>query len=195
MQFAVELEKMKSIYRVSKVIGANRQENDSEHSWHVSVMAMIFADYVDFPIDVSRVVSMLLIHDLVEIDAGDTYCYDEEGNETKLARELKAADRIFALPRPAVGKEFRELWEEFEVGESDDAKYANAIDRLQPFFSNYWHRGEPWLENKITKAQVLWRMDPVRIASKRLWSMVTEMIDEAESWGCFSHHEEESCIN
>ena len=141
IEFIVELDKMKSILRQTSLIDKSKRENDAEHSWHISVMAMVLSEYANEEIDVCKVIKMLLIHDLVEIYAGDTFCYDVEGNKDKKERELKAADKIFGMLDEDKGMELRKLWDEFEEMNTKEALFAASMDRLQPFFNNYFSGG------------------------------------------------------
>ena len=179
MDFIIEIDKMKSIIRQTGLIDGSRRENDAEHSWHIATMAITLEEYIDFDVNTNRVVKMLLIHDLVEIYAGDTFCYDKKGNSDKLERELKAADKIFGMLSEEKGKEFRELWEEFERRESNDALFAATMDRLQPILSNYYSGGGTWVKYKIKKSEVYKRIAPIEETSKALWKYVTSIVDDA----------------
>src|SRR3954453_23834883 len=132
LAFILEIDKLKSIFRQTILIDRSRRENTAEHSWHLALMAMLLSEYAETPVDVVRVMHMVLVHDIVEIDAGDTFAYDAAGIVTKKQRELDAADRIFGLLPPEQGSELRKLWEEFEAEETSDSHFANAIDRLEP---------------------------------------------------------------
>jgi len=183
IQFILELDKMKSILRQTTLIDGSRRENDAEHSWHIAVMAMVLSEYSNKKIDVCKVVKMLLIHDLVEIYAGDTFCYDKKGNESKQERELKAADRIFGLLDEDKGKELRALWEEFEEMKTNEAIFAAAMDRMQPLFCNYHSGGGTWKKYNISKEQVYKRMEPIKHASSELWELVTNIVEDAVEKG------------
>ena len=136
ISFIMELDKIKKITRQTYLSDGSRKENDAEHSWHLALMAFVLADYANEPIDVLKTMKMVLLHDVIEIDAGDTYAYDTEGNKTKRERELKAADRIFGLLPEAQQKEYRGLWDEFEAMETPESKFANMLDKVQPLFLN-----------------------------------------------------------
>lgn len=179
MEFIVEIDKMKNIYRMTQVIGEDKKENDAEHSWHISTMAIILSEYSNEDIDLLKVVKMLLIHDLVEIYAGDTFCYDVKANEDKKEREVKAADKIYGMLDKEKGIDLRELWDEFEEGISPEAKFAAAMDRLQPILSNYHNGGGTWKEFGINKSQVYKRLAPVKEASDDLWKYVEDLINKA----------------
>src|SRR5690554_4376193 len=154
IQFILELDKMKSILRQTTLIDGSRRENDAEHSWHIAVMAMVLKEYADKKIDICKVIKMLLVHDLVEIYAGDTFCYDVEANKDKKERELKAADRIFGMLEEDKGKELRSLWEEFEEMKTKEAIFAASMDRLQPFFNNYYSGGGTWKKFRVSKGEI-----------------------------------------
>jgi len=133
IEFLVEIDRLKSIVRQSLLMDGSRQEDSAEHSWHLALLAMVLVEHSKAPVNLFRVLKMILVHDLVEIDAGDTYCYDEEANRSKDEREKKAADRIFSLLPPDQAVEFHSLWEEFESRQSADAVFAAALDRFSPF--------------------------------------------------------------
>ena len=179
IDFIIELDKMKSILRQNSLIDGSRKENDAEHSWHIAVMAMVLHEYSNLPIDLCKVIKMLLIHDLVEIYAGDTFCYDEEGNETKEERELKAAEKLFNMLDEDKGKELRSLWAEFEERKTNEAIFAAAMDRLQPLFSNYYNEGGTWKKFNVNKEAVYKRIEPIKEASDEIWKLVTNMIEDA----------------
>ena len=177
--FLIEIDKMKGIFRRTLVMDHSRRENDAEHSWHFATMALVLAEYAKEEIDLPRVLKMALVHDLVEIYAGDTSAYaDSAAQAAKEAQEQASADRLFALLPTEQGAEYRALWEEFDAMETPDARYAAAIDRLQPFISNYMTDGHTWRQNRVTRAQVLRRMDMVRLAAPALWSFVEQAITE-----------------
>ncbi|WRS28478.1 HD domain-containing protein [Oscillospiraceae bacterium MB08-C2-2] len=177
LHFLIEVDQMKNVLRQTLLADGSRRENDAEHSWHFALTAMLLYEYAqDSRVDLSRVIKMALIHDLIEIYAGDTFAFDIQGNQDKEARERVAADRLFALLPPDQGQEIRSLWEEFDAMETPDSQYAAAIDRLQPFVNNSVTGGHTWKKNKITAAQVYQRMDMVRISAPRLWPFVEETI-------------------
>ena len=159
---------------------ASRQENDAEHSWHLALMAVVLSEYADGGnVDVARVIRMVLVHDLVEIDAGDTYCYDEAGNRDKAQRELAAADRLFNLLPPDQAAEIRSLWEEFEAAWTPEARFANALDRLQPLMHNAFTRGAMWQRHGIVSSQVVARNRRIGDGAPDLWAFARELIEEA----------------
>ena len=149
MAFIMELDKIKKITRQTYLSDGSRKENDAEHSWHLALMAFVFADYANEKIDVLKTMKMVLLHDVIEIDAGDTYAYDTEGNKTKRERELKAADRIFGLLPDAQCMEYRGLWDEFEAMETAEAKFANMLDKVQPLLLNNASDGKSWVEHGV----------------------------------------------
>jgi putative hydrolases of HD superfamily len=177
IQFILEIDRLKQVLRQTLLTDASRRENSAEHSWHLAIMAMLLVEYAPVPIDALRVIKMLLIHDLVEIDAGDTFCYDVQSNQTKADRELQAADRLFGLLPPDQALELRTLWEEFENQETPTAQFATAIDRLQPFLHNQQTEGGTWRLHGITRAQVLQRMRPIAVGTPQLWDFVEQAIE------------------
>jgi len=179
LSFVVELDKLKTVLRQSLLTDSSRRENSAEHSWHLAMMAPVLAEYASRPVDVSKVIRMLLVHDIIEIDAGDTFAFDIAGNETKVERELLAAKRIFGLLPHEQGNELRMLWEEFESGATAEAQFANAIDRLQPFLQNSCTEGGTWRLHSVARRQVLKRMDPVRLYLPKIWPQVLAFIDSA----------------
>jgi putative hydrolase of HD superfamily len=178
LDFIVELDKLKRILRQTLVMDGSRQENSAEHSWHLAVMAVLLHEHAGNAVDVQRVLRMLLIHDVVEIDAGDTFCYDAAASVGKEERERRAAERLFGLLPGEQAQEFRDLWEEFEARETADAQFANALDRLQGLLQNYHNAGGTWRLHGITRDQVLNRMRPIQNASPELWKYVLQVIDE-----------------
>ena len=176
--FFREIDKEKFIERQTYLTDAARKENDAEHAWHMAVMAILLSEYSNEKIDVLKTVTMLLIHDLVEIDAGDTYAYDEEGKKTKRVREEAAADRIFGLLPDDQGEQFRELWEEFESGETAEAKFAHAMDNLQPLLLNNSNNGGDWREHQVTADQVYGRQSKTKEGSQRLFELTDMLIQE-----------------
>lgn len=183
LDFTLELDKLKRIERQSYVADGSRHENDSEHSWHLALMAMLFSEYANEKVDVLRVMKMVLIHDAVEIDAGDTYAYDTVGNATKREREEKAADRIFNILPADQAKEMRDLWEEFEAGETPEARYANALDRVQPIMLNDITDGRAWREHGVAAEQVLTRNANTHKGSEVLWGHVKSLVEKNQELG------------
>ena len=178
LTFLIEADKMKSILRQTLLTDKSRRENDAEHSWHFALMAMTLAEYAAFEINLDRVIRMALVHDLVEIYAGDTFAYDTDGYQDKDDREKQAADKLFSLLPPEQGNLYRTLWEEFDAMQTPDAIYASAIDRLQPFISNAMTDGHTWVEHNVTVDKIYKRMGVVKIATPALWGYIENTIDE-----------------
>ena len=184
IEFILEIDKLKQVFRQTYLLDRSRKENDAEHSWHLAMLAILFAEYATEPdIDVQRVVKMVLIHDLVEIDAGDTFRYDEEGAKTKQKRELAAADRIFNILPPDQAAEIRALWDEFEAMDTPESRYAAAIDRLQPLLHNLSTEGITWREQGVTADMVLDKNSLVAAGTPQLWEYVKTLIHEAVEKG------------
>ncbi|MFO7875063.1 MAG: HD domain-containing protein [Desulfovermiculus sp.] len=183
LQFILEIDKLKEVYRRSYLVNSQRRENSSEHSWHVAVIAMLMAEYGNEETDICRVLCMLLIHDLVEIDAGDTYCYDDQGALDKAAREKEAAHRLFGFLPSDQSLWIRNLWEEFEANTTPEARFANAVDRFMPLLHNFFTQGKSWLENGITQDQVKARMAKVHEGSTILWEYSQKIIEDAVDRG------------
>ena len=167
--FIREIDKEKFITRQTFLSDAKRRENDAEHAWHMAIMTLLLSEYANEEIDVLRVISMLLIHDLVEIDAGDTYAYDEEGKQTQRAREVKAADRIYGILPEDQGKKLRELWEEFEEAQTPEAKFAHVMDNVQPAMLNDYTEGKDWSAKGVRLSQILERNAHTAEGSQKLW--------------------------
>jgi putative hydrolase of HD superfamily len=177
IQFIVEVDKLKLIFRKSRLMDRSRYENDAEHTWHLMMMAMILLEHAnEEKINPLQVLKMLLIHDLVEIDAGDTFAYDEIGHLDKAEREEKAAKRIFGLLPDEQHEEMYRLWREFEDRTTPEAQFAAALDRLQPLIHNYYTEGESWQKYGITSAQVINRNKQIAEGSTTLWSYAEEII-------------------
>lgn len=184
LKFTAEIDKMTSILRRTMLIDKSRRENDAEHSWHIAVMALLFEEYVSEPVDIGHVVKMCVVHDLIEIYAGDTFAYDVEGNKSKAEREEKAADRLFALLPEEQGAYIRALWEEFDGMETADSKYAACLDRIQPFFHNTLTEGHTWVESGTTdRAAVEKRMSIVKKFMPSVYPWVEKNIDNAIAKG------------
>ena len=179
IRFILEIDKLKSIIRQSYLLAGTRKENSAEHSWHVALMAMLLAEYAEQSVDLLRVLKMLLIHDIIEIDAGDTYCYDEAGILNQSSRENTAAERLFGLLPEDQKVELRELWGEFEAQSTPEAKFAATIDRLMPLFHNYHTEGRSWREHGIKKDQVSVRNEAMKDGSLPLWEYAMSLIDDA----------------
>ena len=180
IEFMIEIDKLKQISRKTILTDRSREENSAEHSWHIAMAVFLFSEYAqDQRIDWCRVIKMLLVHDLVEIDAGDTYCYDDQGRQDQAPREQAAAERIFKILPQDQSRSFRALWDEFENRDTPESKYANALDRVQPFLQNYFTKGQIWRKNNITRRQVKDRMRPVSDGTPLLWNLVKLLIDDA----------------
>lgn len=167
--FFREIDKEKMIGRQTYLTGAGRKENDAEHAWHMAVMAILLSEYANEEIDLLRTVTMILIHDIVEIDAGDTYAYDEEGNATQRERELKAAERIFGLLPEDQAARLRELWDEFEDAVTPEARFARAMDNIQPLMLNAATDGRAWREHDVHLDQVMGRQERTKYGAQQLW--------------------------
>jgi putative hydrolase of HD superfamily len=183
IRFILEIDALKGVLRRTYLPGADRPENSAEHSWHVAVMAVLLAEHANEPVDVARVVRMLLIHDVVEVDAGDTYVYDTAGAEAKAEREVRAADRVFGLLPEDQGRELRALWEEFEEGRTAEARFAAALDRLMPVLHNVHTGGRSWREHGITADRVIARNARMSEGSEALWEYARSLIEAAVAKG------------
>ncbi|HHJ3241663.1 TPA: HD domain-containing protein [Vibrio parahaemolyticus] len=180
----IELDKLKSVLRRTRVKSAEgRLENSGEHSWHVALMAVLMEEHANAPVDICRVMKMLLIHDVVEIDAGDTFVYDTAASKEQADKEIKAAERLFGMLPTDQGQELLALWQEFEAAQSDDAKYAKALDRLIPMLLNYHNNGQSWKENSVTREQALTINKRIEFGSVTLWDKAKELIEEATEKG------------
>lgn len=184
ISFIVEIDKLKKVLRKTFLMDRSRLENTAEHSWHVAVMAIVLQEHADHPrLDMNRVIRLLLLHDLVEIDAGDTFAYDTQGYLDKEERENAAAKRLFGLLPDDQRDTWMELWREFEDGETYEAKYAGALDRLQPVIHNYYTGGVSWMKNGIIRSQVLKRLAPVQLVSETLWNFTLDIVQRAIDQG------------
>ncbi len=184
IDFLREIDRLKQVLRRTWLMDQSRRENDAEHSWHLGVMAVLLAEYAAEPgLDLLRAVKMALIHDLVEIDAGDTFAYDEVGAQDKDRRERLAADRIFQILPPDQAAEIRSLWEEFESRQTPEARYAAALDRFQPILHNYHTQGRAWRQHGITSDQVIARNRHMAEGAPALWAHAEELIRDAVEKG------------
>lgn len=181
--FTAEIDRMTDVLRRTLLINKSRRENDAEHSWHIAVMAMLFSEYAPEPVDIGRVVQMCVIHDIVEIDAGDTFAFDEKGNAGKAEREKEAADRLFAKLPPDQGNMIRSLWEEFDAMETADAKFAACMDRLQPFLHNTLTDGHTWGNGKVNRAAVEKRMAVIKEFMPQVYEWAVMNMDNAIAKG------------
>ena len=183
LTFVLELDRLKTILRRTYLLDESRHENSAEHSWHLAMMALVLAEHANTPVDPLRVLKMLLVHDVVEIDADDTYIYDTAGAQDKAAREQAAATRIFGLLPPDQEGELRALWEEFEARITPEARFAAALDRLMPILHNALTQGRSWREHGIQAAQVLERNAHIADGSEALWHYAHGVIAQAVSAG------------
>lgn len=183
IRFIIEVDQLKQVIRRSYLVDTSRRENSAEHSWHLAVMALLLAEHADCPVDLLQALKMVIIHDMIEIDAGDTYIYDEQGYADKADREQQAATRIFGLLPENQAQEIHSLWQEFETGSTPEAQFANALDRLMPLMHNYYTEGKSWQEHGITADQVLARNAPIRHSSVALWQFAQGLITDAVARG------------
>ncbi|PZV08349.1 MAG: phosphohydrolase [Leptolyngbya sp.] len=181
--FVVEIDQLKQVLRQTQLMDASRRENSAEHSWHLAMMALVLAEYAPTEVDLQRAIHQVLIHDLVEIDAGDTFCYDAAGHDDKGDREQRAADRIFGLLPGAIAQDLRQLWDEFEAQATPTARFAAALDRIQPLLHNWQTGGGTWKQHGISRFQVMQRMAPVEEGAPALWPFVLEVIEESVAKG------------
>ncbi|MGD8544714.1 MAG: HD domain-containing protein [Candidatus Bathyarchaeota archaeon] len=180
IEFIVEIDKLKQVLRQTIITDKSRQETSAEHSWHISLMTIILSEYAENPeINVFHVVKMLLIHDIVEIDAGDTYCYDEHACKGQHERERQAATRIFNLLPKDQALKLQELWEEFEECQTPNSRFANALDRLQPLINNYYTHGKAWQKHGVKKQQVVARNCIIEDGAPELWLYASRLIEDA----------------
>jgi putative hydrolase of HD superfamily len=179
LSFVLEIDKLKTILRQTLLTDSSRRENSAEHSWHLAIISLLLVEYATAPVDILRVVKMLLVHDLIEIDAGDTFAYDVAGNVDRAEREQRCAGRIFGMLPEEQGRELRALWEEFDAFKTPESKYANALDRLQPLLHNSRTEGGTWRIHSVARDQVYRRIEPIRTAMPELWPVVTRIIEDA----------------
>jgi putative hydrolase of HD superfamily len=177
--FLLEIDKLKSIFRRTYLLDETRHENSAEHSWHLAMMALVLSEHANVPVDPLRVLRMLLVHDIVEIDADDTYIYDTVGAQDKAEREQEAAQRIFGLLPPDQETEMHALWEEFEARATPEARFAAALDRLMPMLHNAHTQGRSWREHGIVSSQVLDRNSHIAEGSESLWDYARSVVQEA----------------
>ncbi|WP_276357991.1 HD domain-containing protein [Cohnella caldifontis] len=188
--FIKEIDKLKGVLRQTLIMDGSRRENTAEHSWNIAVFAMLMHEYTESPRpDLNRVIRMLLLHDIVEVDAGDTFAYDTVGYEDKEERELAAANRLFGLLPEDQREEWMGLWREFEDVATPESRYANAIDRLLPLLHNYYTGGNSWVRHGIVRSQVIRRIAPVETIAPALWSFAMELLDRAVKQGILKEDE------
>jgi putative hydrolase of HD superfamily len=181
--FLLEADKLKSILRRTPLIDNSRQENSAEHSWHLALAALTLLEYAPAGTDVLHSLRLAIVHDLVEIDAGDTFAYDAVQHESKEARELAAAERVFGLLPDDLGGQFKGWWNEFEAMQTPSARFANVLDRLQPLLLNMQSGGGSWRTHRVARSQVLQRMNPIRLWMPDAWPMVLDIIERACAGG------------
>jgi putative hydrolase of HD superfamily len=186
IDFILELDKLKGVTRKTRPLGLARQENSAEHSWQIAMLAASLAPYAPEPVDMNRVIAMLLVHDIGEIDTGDTIVYATEGWEERKAAELAAVKRIFGLLPASQGDAFLALWQEFEAGESAESRFANAADRAMPVLLNLANNGQSWRENGISYQRVVGRIGaPIQAGCPALWAYLEQRLAYAQTQGWF----------
>ena len=183
VDFIKEIDKLKYIQRKTRLFNSNRHENDAEHSWHLAMMTIVLAEHSDVPIDVLKVLKMVLIHDIVEIDAGDTFIYDSQKNHTNTDEELAAAKRIFGLLPKEQADEFIAVWEEFEAGLTNEAKFARAMDRFEPLLQNTSNDGGTWVEFDVDYQQVYDKKKAIKNGSTTIWNYAESLINQSVDRG------------
>ena len=183
LSFILEIDKEKNIFRQTHLSGHGRRENDAEHAWHMAIMAYLLQEYSNEPVDVLRVIMMCLIHDVVEIDAGDTYAYDEEGLKTQQAREDAAKERIYSLLPPDQKQKLIAIFDEFEENRTPEAKFAHAMDNFQPLLLNHSNDGGDWQEHQVNEKQVYARQSKTREGSEVLYELTDRILQENISKG------------
>jgi len=184
LDFIIEVDKVKNVFRQTFLMDGKRFENDAEHSWHLAVMVLLLLEYADIKsLDMLKVLKMVLLHDMVEIDAGDTYCYDAEAARDKSERETRAANRIFGMLPDDQCREFRALWDEFEMRKTPESRFAAAMDRLQPLLHNYMTNGAAWQAHGITHEMVIERNRHIADGSLELWQFAESLIRDAVRLG------------
>lgn len=184
--FIKEIDKLKYIQRKTKLFNSDRNENDAEHSWHLAMMTIVLAEHSDKPIDVLKVLKMVLIHDIVEIDAGDTFIYDTQKNHTNTDEELIAAKRIFGLLPSEQAEEFIAIWQEFEEGLTDEAKFAKSMDRFEPLLQNTSNNGGTWAEFNVPYQKVYDKKKAIKEGSATIWNYAENLINESVEKGILS---------
>lgn len=179
INFIREIDKLKNIFRQTYLMDVSRKENDAEHSWHLSMMVLLLKDYVNEKFDTQKVLQMVLIHDIVEIEVGDVLAYDLEARKAQEEKEQIAAVKIFGELPSEQGQEFLAVWREFEEGHTIESKFAKSLDRLQPLLHNYYTEGKAWKEHKIKASQVIARNKSIEEGSKKLWEFTQNLIQSA----------------
>ncbi len=177
INFVIEIDRLKGVLRQTLLMDGSRQENSAEHSWHLAIMALTLAEYAPAGVDLQGAIHQVLIHDLVEIDAGDTFCYDQAAHQDKAEREQQAAERIFGLLPSPHNQHLRQLWDEFETQKTPTACFAAALDRLQPLLHNWQTKGGTWKQHHIHRDQVMQRIAPIETGAPELWPFVMEVVE------------------
>jgi putative hydrolase of HD superfamily len=183
IEFIKEVDKLKYILRKTKLLNSDRNENDAEHSWHLSLMAIVLAEHTNFPVDLLKVIKMLLIHDIVEIDAGDTFIYDTQKSHDNTTEEREAAKRIFGLLPDHQADEMIAIWEEFEERQTNEAKFARAMDRFEPLLQNVSNNGGTWTEFGVNYDQVYTKKQVIQQGSNTIWQYAEELINDSVEKG------------
>jgi putative hydrolase of HD superfamily len=183
IEFIKEVDKLKYILRKTKLLNSDRNENDAEHSWHLSLMAIVLAEHTNFPVDLLKVIKMLLIHDIVEIDAGDTFIYDTQKSHDNTTEEREAAKRIFGLLPDGQADEMIAIWEEFEERQTNEAKFARAMDRFEPLLQNVSNNGGTWTEFGVNYDQVYTKKQVIQQGSNTIWQYAEELINDSVEKG------------
>lgn len=183
IRFIKEIDKVKYIQRKTKLFNSDRNENDAEHSWHLALMALVLVEHSNKSVDLLKVIKMVLIHDIVEIDAGDTFIYDTQKNHSNTEEELLAAKRIFGLLPTEQAEELIAIWEEFEAGETDEAKFARSMDRLEPLLQNTSNNGGTWREFDVSYEKVHHKKSIIKEGSDTLWNFAEQLLDESVEKG------------
>ncbi len=190
ISFIHEIDKIKYIFRKSKLFSSDRHENDAEHSWHLAVMAIVLAEHANEPIDVLKVLKMLLIHDIVEIDAGDVFLFDSVVRQNNSVAEAKAAERIFGLLPEAQAAELTAIWEEFEAAETAESLFARAIDNLEPLLQNISNNGGTWQEFSVSYENVIDKKSVIKHGSQTLWEFTEKLLNESHKSGILKKEKE-----
>ena len=186
IEFIREIDKLKYIFRKTKLINSDRPENDAEHSWHLAMMAIVLAGHANEPIDLAKVMKMVLIHDIVEIDSGDVFAYDTTKSHDNFDEELKAARRIFGILPEEQAEEFINLWIEFEEMKTPESKFARALDRLEPLLQNASNNGGTWREFDVKYDKVIEKKKVIKDGSEKIWEFAKQLIDESVEKGILS---------
>lgn len=195
LSFFREVDKLKQVFRQTLLLDGSRVENDAEHSWHLAMMVMTFIEYAPAELDVAKVMKLVILHDLVEIDAGDVYTYDDFDPAEKNAKEQAAADRIFNILPSDQANELMDLWHEYEAKQTPEAKFAGAMDKLQPFLHNYYVDNSAWRLHDVPKARVIEKMSIIKKGCPALWDFTLSMIEQADEEGLFADSARKRVVN